>query len=677
MPFRLRKPWLLLCLIPPVFAQSRDASALSPMRGYFSLVAGESSTGHQDGPFDQATFNNPWGLAIDKSGSKLYVSDRDNHCIRVVDLDHQNQVTTLTGRGQAGYQDGSLGSAAFKSPTSLAFIPPAQLAVNDSGNHRIRLIDLEKKSVTTAAGNGQEGVREGPALQCPLGLIWSLAYLPADHSLYFSEPSEGALQKLDIQTGEITTVFKGRPEIPHPQALCVWRGRLCFADRDLRRVFQLNTEATGRVVPEILAELPNGQGGILALTGSSESLYALLDDPKAPLLRVAPSPGTVHFLSVWGDTLPAKDNIPPCFEGLASETNIQFVEDPRQGRCFYIPSPHWQCVFSFLDYFPDETIRASDLGMVDYDYPAPKPPNTFRILMVGDSQVMDSFAADKKKRNWTHNNLMYTLSKRLELSLNTLASLEDVPTHFEVLVQAKGGTNPLFLWPYYLTPDKARKYDVDLVLYLFSPHMFTPQVLNGVADIFTQFSFQAYFMRPLSKEGIPVLEFDPNYALKPSTERISPGLVDDFFKACQKENLARIDGLKFWFADFNQLVEYPEVEKDLVQLIGKPIRMLREKISEIRTPEGKTVPLYLGILPTGQFYPMKAQQPFWKDLGAYVGAPVVDFSRDFTPLRLPCFPVSDRQEYDHWNAEAYTVKALILAHELISQKIIPWAPSVP
>ncbi len=666
--------WTLLLF----FFLYQSSLALSPMWGYISLVAGESSAGHQDGSFYNATFNHPLGLAINATGDKLYVSDKDNNCIRMVDFNNQNEVSTLAGRDQEGYQDGSFDTALFRSPTCLVFISPTQLAVFDAGNHRIRVLDLVKKTVATLAGNGTDGMQEGIALQCALGTIWSMVYQASQNSLFLSEPTQDGVQKLDLKTNQIITVFQHRAEVPNPEALCLWKDQIYVADRNLNEIYQLVEQGDGKFLFN-----PIGEGhAILALSASEKGIYAIQNDPASPLRRIIPQDltGPIHLVSAWGETLPTPGDTPPCFDGISVDNNLQFIPDPFSPECFYIANPQWNCLFSFHDIFQDEFIATGPdtplpTGLTDWDYPPSKPPHTFRILMVGDSHIYHTFPDDHKKRGWAHDNLMDGLTKRLELELNTLASLDDSPVHFEVLTQAMPGIKPLFLWPYYFTPTVAKKYDVDLVLMMFSPNMFTPGVFNGRTNNDTEFSFQSYFLRSLTAEGIPTQDRDPESLLKPIAEKMPSGLAGDFFKLCQSKKLARIEDKELWFADFNQLVAEPEIKKDLVQLIGKPIRMLKDKIGVIRTSSGRPVPFYLGILPTGQFFPVEAQKPFWNDLRDYTGIPLLNLSDDFVALRSPWFPISDHTEYDHFSSDGYFVEALVLAHELIKQNLIPW-PSV-
>lgn len=644
------------------------------MWSYLDLLAGESSTGRDDGEFNKATFNHPSGLTMDPSSRKIYVADRDNHCIRVVELDENNRVSTLVGTTQSGYLDGPFDRARFRSPTSLVFIGPGLLAVNDQGNSRIRLVDLPNRAVTTLAGSDAGGLSEGPAQKCSLSAIWSMDFQGSQDCLFFSEPALGSVQKLDLKTNTITTVLHDRPEIPNPEALCVWQEGLYVADRNLPGVYHCRQTKDGTALE------PIGQGkAILSLVGSKKGLYALQNDPSAPFEQLKPYNRKVQWVSAWGDPLPTVADSVPCFDGLGPESNLQLISDPFSPDRFYIPSPQWQSLFSFHDVFQDDLIAAGPemplaSGLTDWDYPADKPPHIFRILVIGDSHVYHTFPDDQKKKGWNHENLMGGLTKRLELELNTLASLDDNPIHFQVLTLAQPGTHPLFLWPYYLAPDVVQKYDVDLVLYLFSPNMFTPDMFDGRTTNSTDFSFQDYFIRPLSSEGIPEKDLDPEILLKPIADKMPGNLAGHFFELCRSKNLARSDekSKELWFADFNRLVAEPDIEKDLVQLIGRPIRMLHDKIDPMRTHKGQPVALRLGILPVGQFFPMKAQMPFWNDLGDYTHVPLLDLSKDFTALRPAWYPLSDHKEYDHFSSDGYFVEALVLAHKLIQERVVPW-----
>ena len=133
-------------------------------------LAGDGRVGWRDGAASQAQFADPYGLALDPHGT-LYVSDGgDNDRIRLLRPD--GTVATLAG-GVEGFQDGQGAVARFDTPSGLALDATGNLYVADTGNHAIRKVTPDGV-VTTLAGNGKPGYRDGPGAQAqfdgPMGL---------------------------------------------------------------------------------------------------------------------------------------------------------------------------------------------------------------------------------------------------------------------------------------------------------------------------------------------------------------------------------------------------------------------------------------------------------------------------------------------------------------------------
>src|SRR5580700_5504845 len=97
--FKITITLLLLSSAWPVWA-------VTPMEYFNSLVAGGDEAGFRDGAFFSARFNDPFGMAFDETGNRLYVADSGNNRIRVVDLEHNNDVKSLAGTGSVGALDG-------------------------------------------------------------------------------------------------------------------------------------------------------------------------------------------------------------------------------------------------------------------------------------------------------------------------------------------------------------------------------------------------------------------------------------------------------------------------------------------------------------------------------------------------------------------------------------------
>lgn len=122
-----------------------------------STLAGSDAAGFADGARSLASFNHPCGIAVD-AGGNLYVADHSNHSIRMVTP--EGVVSTFAGTGQPGDSDGHRLEASFNLPYGLALDAAGNLYVGDVGNHRIRKISTDG-SVSTLAGS-RKGFSDRP-----------------------------------------------------------------------------------------------------------------------------------------------------------------------------------------------------------------------------------------------------------------------------------------------------------------------------------------------------------------------------------------------------------------------------------------------------------------------------------------------------------------------------------
>src|SRR3989338_110559 len=101
--------------------------------------------GFKDGKGKEGQLQHPLGVFADESG--VYIADSYNHAIRRYDPATQ-KVVNITGQGVSGFFDGGWGYALFQEPNDVIKIGD-QLFVTDTNNHLIRVIDLQKKTVRT------------------------------------------------------------------------------------------------------------------------------------------------------------------------------------------------------------------------------------------------------------------------------------------------------------------------------------------------------------------------------------------------------------------------------------------------------------------------------------------------------------------------------------------------
>ncbi|MEJ0029131.1 MAG: PKD domain-containing protein [Bacteroidota bacterium] len=170
--------------------------------GTLTTIAGDGTAGYFDSKLPQSKFNHPAGLVYDASHNSLYVCDRDNQCIRKVDLT-LGIVTTVLGFPQAGFADGKKPTAQFNSPIGIARDAAGNLYIGDAGNHRIRKI-VGDTIVSTFSGNGTAGLADGSAKATKFNAPSHLT-IDATNFLYVADALNHAIRKVDTN-GNSTTI---------------------------------------------------------------------------------------------------------------------------------------------------------------------------------------------------------------------------------------------------------------------------------------------------------------------------------------------------------------------------------------------------------------------------------------------------------------------------------------
>ena len=168
-----------------------------------TLAGSPGNPGSTDGVGEGARFNQPIGICMDNN--YLYVVDRGNSIIRKIEIATAT-VTTLAGSpGIQGTSDGAVGIATFQVPYGIA-MSGGSLYTSDLQSHTIRKIDVDTGEVTTLAGlAGNGGTADG---------LGSMArfYQPADvavdgNRLYVADSGNHTIRMVDLSDGSVTTVF--------------------------------------------------------------------------------------------------------------------------------------------------------------------------------------------------------------------------------------------------------------------------------------------------------------------------------------------------------------------------------------------------------------------------------------------------------------------------------------
>ncbi len=163
-------------------------------------IAGNGSIGMTDGKFQEAEFNHPQGMTI--SGNSLYVADTENHAIRRLDLEKRT-VITVAGIGQQSRtrNGGPALKTALNSPWDLTRIGNEEtIYIAMAGPHQLWTYNPLDETVQPFAGSGREDIIDGllkqSALAQPSGICSD------GTNLYFADSEVSALRWVDLSDGK-------------------------------------------------------------------------------------------------------------------------------------------------------------------------------------------------------------------------------------------------------------------------------------------------------------------------------------------------------------------------------------------------------------------------------------------------------------------------------------------
>jgi DNA-binding beta-propeller fold protein YncE len=185
-----------------------------------TLAGGPNKQGYEDGPVEQARFQSPHGVAVRDDGA-IAVAEAANHTVRLLVPTERNgdetssgyTVSTLAGTaGEKGFKDGPADEALFNAPHAVAWGADGVLFVADIGNARLR--QIENGLVTTVAGTGSYGHRDGPlgkgTLQYPMDIS-----IASDGSVLIADAGTGRIRRFAPDNGLSSPWRDIRIDMPH------------------------------------------------------------------------------------------------------------------------------------------------------------------------------------------------------------------------------------------------------------------------------------------------------------------------------------------------------------------------------------------------------------------------------------------------------------------------------
>jgi hypothetical protein len=119
-------------------------------KGTLIRIAGTQGSGNfRDGDLSTSLLNSPKSLSF--YNNKVYIADTNNHCIRVIDLEVKS-IKQFSGRcTESGFKDGPSQYNRLNKP-DLVGTANGTLFINDKGNNYVRVVDLDTGYMKTLWG---------------------------------------------------------------------------------------------------------------------------------------------------------------------------------------------------------------------------------------------------------------------------------------------------------------------------------------------------------------------------------------------------------------------------------------------------------------------------------------------------------------------------------------------
>ena len=136
------------------FVDSETSSLRVFEKGFVKTLVGKGlfQFGFQDGPAEQALLQHPLGVWAEQD--KVWIADTYNHSLRIYDPIAKT-LKIGAGQGKPGNRDGSFQEALFNEPSALVRVGNF-MYVTDTNNHQIRVLDLNQKKVSTLKLQAQD-----------------------------------------------------------------------------------------------------------------------------------------------------------------------------------------------------------------------------------------------------------------------------------------------------------------------------------------------------------------------------------------------------------------------------------------------------------------------------------------------------------------------------------------
>jgi len=187
--------------------------------GVVTTLAGRDSSGFRNGAIDTAVFSGLYGIAVNRAGTTVYVSEYLNNDIRSIT---GGVVSMYAGYGfgldtgfyegptPEGWQDGGIDTAKFNNPLGIFLDTLDNVYVCDEVNNRIRFASMSRGTVAEFVGNGVPGLLDTVAQSAELNAPYGITMY--NGTFYFTDNANNRVREIVPPAG------LGVPSISHNNA---------------------------------------------------------------------------------------------------------------------------------------------------------------------------------------------------------------------------------------------------------------------------------------------------------------------------------------------------------------------------------------------------------------------------------------------------------------------------
>jgi thiol-disulfide isomerase/thioredoxin len=165
--------------------------------------AGSGRENHTDGPLLSAALAQPSGVTTD--GKSIFFADSEISSIRAAALSPGGSVTTIVGEGLFDYGDidGVGDKVRLQHPLGVVYVG-GKLYVADTYNHKVKVLEIQKRESQTFAGTRERGTKDGERLKAQFNEPGGIS--ATSQNLFVADTNNHLIRRIELKSGAVSTL---------------------------------------------------------------------------------------------------------------------------------------------------------------------------------------------------------------------------------------------------------------------------------------------------------------------------------------------------------------------------------------------------------------------------------------------------------------------------------------